>query len=143
LKKPEPTPGLVIRYDYLWRAEQKRGRVDGAKDRPCAIILAYEADDNGNRSVILAAITHSQPTAAADAVEIPAKVKKNLGLDDERSWIVTTEINRVSWDDAGITPVKRGQWVYGMLPFKLWKLVQDSILERSQRRRLGIVQRKP
>ncbi len=143
MKKPEPTPGLVIRYDYLWRDEQKGGREDGAKDRPCAVILAYEADENGNRSVILAAITHSPPRAAADAIEIPAKVKKHIGLDDERSWVVTTEINRVSWDDAGITPVKRGQWAYGMLPFKLWKLAQDGILERSQQRRLGIVERKP
>ena len=143
MKKPEPAPGLVIRYDYLWRDEHRKGREDGAKDRPCAVIVAYDADDSGNRFVILAAITHSPPRAAAEAIEIPAKVKSHLGLDDRRSWIVTTEINRASWDDAGIAPATRDQWAYGMLPFKLWKLARDGILERSRQKRLGIVERKP
>lgn len=37
---PEPEPGLVIRYAYLWRREQETGREKGTKDRPCAVVLA-------------------------------------------------------------------------------------------------------
>jgi hypothetical protein len=37
---PAPETGQVIRYSYLWLNEHKRGREEGIKDRPCAIILA-------------------------------------------------------------------------------------------------------
>ena len=37
---PEPRPGLVIRFSYLWKPEADAGRVEGVKDRPCAIVLA-------------------------------------------------------------------------------------------------------
>jgi sugar phosphate permease len=37
---PEPIPGLVIRYSYLWHSEYVRGREEGQKDRPCAIVAA-------------------------------------------------------------------------------------------------------
>ena len=76
MKKPDPEPGLVIRYDYLWRDEQKRGRIEGAKDRPCAIIIASKTDDQGHFTVILAPITHSAPQQSAAAIEIPPQVKK-------------------------------------------------------------------
>ena len=36
---PPPVPGLVIRYSYLWADEHTRGREEGVKDRPCAIVL--------------------------------------------------------------------------------------------------------
>jgi hypothetical protein len=39
LALPEPVPGLVIRYSYLWAEEYGRGQEEGVKDRPCAVIL--------------------------------------------------------------------------------------------------------
>ncbi len=42
---PQPRPGLVVSYSYLWRRERDEGRVEGAKDRPCAIILVAQYDD--------------------------------------------------------------------------------------------------
>ena len=36
---PRPVPGLVVRYSYLWLDEHRRGREEGVKDRPCAIVL--------------------------------------------------------------------------------------------------------
>ena len=36
---PEPVPALVIRYAYLWQAEQQGGQSEGVKERPCAVIL--------------------------------------------------------------------------------------------------------
>lgn len=98
-------PGLVVRYDYLWRDEQQRGREEGAKHRPCAIVVAYRVDENGRQSVVLCPITHSPPRSTNDAIEIPARVKQHLGLDDAPSWIVTGEVNVVDWNDPGITPI--------------------------------------
>jgi hypothetical protein len=39
---PEPQPGLVIRFSYLWKREADAGREEGVKDRPRAIVLAVE-----------------------------------------------------------------------------------------------------
>jgi hypothetical protein len=38
---PSPRPGLVIRYAYLWQAKYRRGPEEGAKDRPCAVVLVH------------------------------------------------------------------------------------------------------
>jgi hypothetical protein len=42
-------------------------------------------------------ITHSPPDNASLAVEIPAKVKQRLQLDDAGSWIVLSEWNEFIW----------------------------------------------
>jgi hypothetical protein len=42
-------------------------------------------------------VTHSQPKDPKAAVELPLAVKKHLGLDDERSWIVVSEGNEFVW----------------------------------------------
>ena len=49
---PEPYPGLVIRYSYLWRREHQEGREEGAKDRPRAIIMAV-TDEDGEWEVLV------------------------------------------------------------------------------------------
>ena len=41
----EPVPGLVIRHNYLWQAERARGKDEGAKDRPCAVVLVTEMSE--------------------------------------------------------------------------------------------------
>lgn len=140
MKKPNPEQGLVIRYDYLWRDEAARGRQEGAKDRPCAIVVAQTGEGDEAR-VWLAPITHTPPTDPKAAVEIPPKVKKHLGLDDERSWIITNELNGVAWGDPGIVPAKKGRWDYGFLPPKLTKTILDKTLEQQQLQKLKIVDR--
>jgi len=37
---PKPEAGMVINYSYLWAREARAGQEEGAKNRPCAIILA-------------------------------------------------------------------------------------------------------
>jgi hypothetical protein len=46
---PEPAPGLVICYSYLWHDERRRGVDEGRKDRPCAIVVA-RIDEAGDTS---------------------------------------------------------------------------------------------
>jgi hypothetical protein len=114
---------LVIRYSYLWAAEHARGREEGVKDRPCAIVL-MSTDDAGARIVTVLPISHTPPSDPALSVEIPAAVKRRLGLDDDRSWIILTEANRFVWPGPDLRPAKpadAASVVYGSLPYGLFE----------------------
>jgi hypothetical protein len=89
---PKPEPGLVIRYSYLWLREYREGREEGAKDRPCAIILA-SLDQDGETQALVVPVTRSPPEAGDAALELPQAVKKHLGLDAQCSWVVLSESN--------------------------------------------------
>jgi hypothetical protein len=93
---PDPQPGLVIRYAYLWRREAIAGQEEGAKDRPCAVVLARK-DEEGEMRVYVLPVTRSPPDEDTEAVAIPAAVKQRLGLGEERSWIVVSEANVFTW----------------------------------------------
>src|ERR1700736_2923482 len=43
---PNPEPGLVISYAYLWHREHQAGREEGRKDRPSVIIVAGRPVDD-------------------------------------------------------------------------------------------------
>ena len=120
---PEPVPGSVIHYSYLWAEEYGRGQEEGRKDRPCAIILVT-ADAQGDRSVTVLPITHAQPPDPALAVEIPAATKQRLGLDDERSWACLTEANRFIW--PGRICGRRTQATLRVLPMECCPLLFSS-----------------
>jgi hypothetical protein len=138
---PVPEPGLVISYSYLWHSEYKRDQEEGLKDRPCAIILVAE-DAPEETVVTVVPITHSSP--GDDAVEIPLTVKRRLGLDEERSWIVVTEVNRFVWPGADLRPVPRGdheRFDYGFLPPSLFRQIRDRLLAAAAAQRLRVVPR--
>jgi hypothetical protein len=94
---PNPEPGLVISYAYLWHHEHEAGQEEGRKDRPSVIVLAVERESEGTTMVTVLPITHRAPAGPTSAVEIPSPVKRHLGLDDERSWIVVAEGNEFLW----------------------------------------------
>lgn len=50
--------GPRLRYAFLWSNEQVAGATEGAKGRPCAIIVAARSDANGDMQTIVAPITH-------------------------------------------------------------------------------------
>ena len=58
------------------------------------MMLNSGRDKDGNRVMWVVPITHTPPKNPEDAVEVPAVTKRRLGLDDQRSWIVTREVNR-------------------------------------------------
>lgn len=93
---PKPEPGLVIRYSYLWVREHREGREEGTRDRPFAIVLTSRHHD-GETQVLVVPVTHSPPENFADALELPLAVKRHLGLDSERSWVVLSESNLFDW----------------------------------------------
>jgi hypothetical protein len=133
---PEPEPGLVISYAYLWSDEAERGLVEGRKDRPCAIIVAIEHPEKALRKqVAVVPITHAPLHDPNVAIEIPRRVKEHLGLDEERSWIVLDEFNVFTWPGFDLRPIKdRGGRVdYGFLPPKFFANLIERIeqLEES------------
>ena len=116
---PKPVPGLVIRYSYLWYTEHLEGHEEGQKDRPCAIIAAIRSDEAGNTRVLVLPITHSPPEHTHLAVELPAGVKRQLRLDDARSWVVLSEWNEFAWPGSDLRRLPDADdstVAYGMLP---------------------------
>src|ERR1700722_7671004 len=88
---PTPEPGLVISYAYLWEHEARGGQEEGSKDRPCVIALAVERLPVGETLVTVLPVTHRPPEHPSAAVEIPLAVRRHLGLDDARSWVIVSE----------------------------------------------------
>jgi hypothetical protein len=140
---PRPQPGLVIRYSYLWHREALAGREEGVKDRPCAVILAFQ-DEDGRTRVYALPITHSAPASGEDAVEIPAVVKARLGLDGARSWVVVDEANLFHWPgpDLRFLPGKGPESaVYGFLPPAFFRVVRDRFLAADRAKKAVLVAR--
>lgn len=123
---PLPSPGLVIRYSYLWASEYAEGREEGLKDRPCAIVLVSRREA-GDEIVTVLPVTHTPPVDPLLAVELPANTKQRLGLDDARSWVVLTEVNRFAWPGPDLRPARPGDAssiVYGALPYRLFEAIR-------------------
>ena len=72
---PEPVPGLVVHYCYLWRREQLEGHDEGRKDRPCAIVAAIRGEAGETRVLVLP-VTHTAPDADQIAIEIPQAARR-------------------------------------------------------------------
>ena len=141
---PKPVPGLVIRYSYLWRSEFLEGREEGQKDRPCAIIAAIRADDAGFTRVLALPITHREPSDERMAVEIPAKVKSRLELDEARSWVVLSEWNEFVWPGPDLRRLPGADDLsiaYGMLPPGLFAIIRDRFLSIAKSRAAQPVRR--
>jgi hypothetical protein len=127
---PDPQPGLVISYSYLWHHEHRAGREEGLKSRPCVIVLAIDQWDDGGTLVRVVPVTHSPPTDPAVAIELPQRVKQHLGLDADRSWVVVDEVNDFVWPGYDLRPIPGAphRIDYGFLPPRLFR----SIVTRAR-----------
>ncbi len=140
---PRPVPGLVIRYSYLWAKEHARGQEEETKDRPCGVILV-STDDAGEQIVTVLPISHTAPTDPGLAVEIPATVKRRLGLDDDRSWVVLSEANRFVWpgpDLRLLAPGDTASVAYGPLPYALFETIRLKFIAALRSRKARTVPR--
>ena len=138
---PDPKPGLVVRYDYLWTHEAAAGREQG-KDRPACLVAATDSVARP-RYVVLLPITHRAPPAATVGIEIPARVMQAIGLDDAPSWVVVSEHNVDEWPNGGLSPVP-GQaeaFAYGFLPPGLFAQVKVAFLDLARTKKTGAVRR--
>lgn len=130
-----------MRYNYLWTHEADTGAEEGRKDRPCAVVLAV-ARAGGATEVVVAPVTSSAPTRAADGVELPAATRRRLGLQEAPCWVVLTEVSRFAWPGPDLRPVETPaglSWSYGLLPARLFERVRDGIVARARARSLRAV----
>lgn len=137
---PVPRPGLVVRYAYLWARE---GREEGAKDRPCAIVLVVVRDGDTPLVRVLP-ITHAAPRDPADALELPPAVKRRLGLDSDRSWVMLTEANDFVWPGPDLRPAvpgDPGSVALGFLPPGFFRVLRDRLVARYRSKRMSATRR--
>lgn len=132
---PEPKPGLVIRYDYLWRDEAAAGGASG-KERP-ACLVATSAPATHPRFVVILPITHTAPRGDTVGVEVPAQVRRALGLDEAPSWVVVSEYNVDQWPNGGLAPVPghSGDFSHGFIPPGLFARIKALFLDLADRGR--------
>jgi hypothetical protein len=137
---PNPEPGLVVSYAYLWHHEHQAGQEEGQKNRPAAIVLVANREADGGTIVTVLPITHSPPTDLAAAIEIPLRVKRHLGLDDDRSWIVVAEGNEFLWPGYDLRRLPHtDRYDYGFLPPRFFDRVLEAFVAfyRAGRSRLA------
>jgi hypothetical protein len=138
---PEPKPGLVVRYDYLWTREASAGR-DQGKDRPACLVAASDSTRTP-RFVVILPITHTPPDSDVVAVEIPPKVRRAIGLDDAPSWVIVSEHNVDEWPNGGLAsiPGRPGVFSYGFIPPGLFGQIKEKFLALAKRGRSARVRR--
>lgn len=135
-----PRPGQVIGYRYLWWGEHRQGVEEGAKDRPCAAVYAVE-NDAGKTRVYVLPVTHTKPFETEDGIEMLPQWKQHLGLDGQRSWIITSELNHFEWPGPDIGGSSTEAISYGFLPHKVTTRLREMIRARAQAKTVRAVDR--
>ncbi len=138
---PDPEPGLVVHFDYLWSRERGKGLDEARYPRPCAVVLSYRRSKDGSLIVLLAPITHTEPGLGDAAVEVPPAVKTHLGLDEARSWVMLDEVNETGWPGYDLRPKPDGEYAYGFLPPRLYRRIKARLIETIQARLLRRISR--
>jgi hypothetical protein len=136
-----PEPADVISYAYLWAREAAAGQEEGLKDRPVVVVVARIVRGD-EVELLVAPVTHSQPDRREDGIEMPRSVKRHLGLDSERSWILLTELNRFIWPgpDIRVAP-GRDSPLYDAIPEWLFVKVREEIANRARSGHLQMTKR--
>jgi len=126
-----------VRYSFLWSSEARAGETEGRKDRPCVIVTAAKRIADGRFRVRVLPMTH-RPSEPARSIEVPHKVKRHLGLDDDASWIVLDEVNEFVWPGVDLRPISRtrpGLWTFGVLPTEMFDEIGAKLRGIVQQRR--------
>lgn len=139
---PDPVPGLVFRYEYLWADEASAGLGTAVKERPACIVLASDRRQDDVR-VVIVPITHVRPADETPAIELSDRLKKHLQLDGQRSWVILSEVNTDFWPspDMRQVPNRPGIFHYGLLPTAMVTQMRQMILQARAEKRLRTVDR--
>lgn len=128
---PQPIPGLVIRYSYLWKREADAGQIEGQKHRPCAIVVAA-VQEEGEWVVTVAPITRQRPKSPDQAIALSGATRRRLGLGNQPNWIMATEVNSFYWPSPDLRPTVKGQYAYGELPAVVFEALRQKILAAGE-----------
>jgi hypothetical protein len=77
-------------------------------------------------------MSHKPPDASEKAIEVPKKLKRHLGLDEDPSWIYTDQLNEFTWSGPDLRPA---EWL-SKLPS-----ARDSCIENLKLKRAHIIRR--
>lgn len=90
------------------------------------MIAAIARGDSGETIAYALPITHREPAKGTPAVEIPQAVKRSLGMDSLRSWVICNEVNEFKWPSCDYcrTPDKGGS--FGFMPPGLFTVVKTK-----------------
>lgn len=135
-----PQPGQVIEYRYLWWAEHRKGRDEGSKHRPCAVIYAVE-NEGGKTRIYVLPITHTKPQRSENGVELLPKSKQRLQLDDRPTWVITSELNHFEWPGPDVARKNSGIVSRGFLPEQVTTRLRQMIRTRIQSREITAMNR--
>ncbi len=103
MRAPQPVPGLVTRYGFLWRREALNVRKKVARTVPTPSSSQLPRAQGGTDAIVLPR-NHSPLSDPATAVELPPRIKLQRQLDHERSWIVLDEADEFLWPRFDIRP---------------------------------------
>ena len=90
---------------------------------------------------MLLPITHTPPAGDTVGIEIPARVRQALGLDDAPSWVIVSEHNVDEWPNAGLSPLpgQPDSFSYGFIPPGLFAQIKARFLELARAKKSGAV----
>ena len=125
---PGPEAGLVISYAYLCHHKHLAGHEEGRKNRPAVIVLATRQPGREFIEVTVLPITDRRPDNPDWAIEIPLPVKRHIGLDDARSWIIIADGNDFLWPGYDIRKIPGvDRYDYGFLPPRFFDRVVKAL----------------
>ena len=127
---PVLTPGLVVRYEYLWH--RRADRAEGAdKDHPACVVATFRHKERPEDFVLYLPISHVEPSGEEEGIELPDDVRRKAGLDERRQWVLVSECNVDTWPmDLRQVPRREGVFHYGHLPPSMFVKVRDRFMER-------------
>ena len=97
---------------------------EGRKNRPAVVTLVARQKGGDAIEVTVLPITHRAPDNPDWAIEIPQAVKRHLGLDSLRSWIVVAEGNDFLWPGYDLRKAPgTDRYDYGFLPPRFFNQV--------------------
>ena len=143
----EPPIGNLVAYEYLWLS-QENTRHDGAKAYPVALIFAKKIIASLTLAYAVG-MSHKPPHASEKAIEVPKKLKRHLGLDEDRSWIYTDQLNEFTWPGPDLRlaewlsklPSARNSCIIGALPNNWFALLKQDVIENLKLKRAAIIRR--
>jgi hypothetical protein len=140
MKTPDPFPGLVIGYSYLWHHDYKLERDFSEKPATHGVVLSVE-EEVGDKLVIVAALTDIK-RRDTEGIELPEATRIRLGLPSPQYWIIISEVNRFVWPGPDLRSVSAlTENGLSAIPPALFETVKSAMRALSKRDQLKAVTR--
>ena len=134
-----PEPADVLSYSYLWSHEAAGGGERAKGSSRVVVVLCIERQ--AGNLILVSVGHHTAPEMLPSRSKIHLDVKKQLGLDRERSWVMLNELNRFIWPGPDIRPILGGAPLYDALPDWLFERVRQGVLDHNAAGKLKVTSR--